>query len=555
MCEVLPDGIILNAAKRKSMFKYRFLRNSFLVSLLVSVTLPIYSVFITIPHFSALLTANTEADAIRVANHVMGDMRENQMTLSHPMVISDAFEKKLQVLVADFNVMKYRIFSAEGKIVISSVEEEIGQFNTNTYFHEIVANGEIFTKTVSKEHRTMEGEALKMDVVESYVPIMEDGHFLGAIEIYYDITERKRRMDEEVLHSSVMLIGISVGLLLLVFFIRRSIIHPIAKVTGAMMRLAEGDLEQKVPVIGQDELSDMARIFNQMCDDLRLTRHGLENEKNKLTTILLGAREGIVATDEEGKVVLVNPATQRLLGKTEQQIVDEGFFHLFDDPDFLRSFLKNSGVGMPGTLVYNQHVLSVYASTIVDSGSRVIGSAALIRDVTEEKKLEQQLRDLSYTDGLTGLINRRRMDSLLKEEFLRARRYHLEFGVLLFDVDHFKRFNDTHGHDQGDRVLQSLADAMKAFFRNVDYCCRYGGEEFCVIMPNTVSPGIADAAERFRQTVEEMTVDGLHVTISIGIGIYPSQEEVESPEAIIKLADRALYEAKEQGRNRVCSAR
>ncbi|MBF0445751.1 MAG: GGDEF domain-containing protein, partial [Magnetococcales bacterium] len=121
-----------------------------------------------------------------------------------------------------------------------------------------------------------------------------------------------------------------------------------------------------------------------------------------------------------------------------------------------------------------------------------------------------------------------------------------------FDVDHFKRFNDDHGHDQGDRVLQAIGKVMGEHFRDVDLCFRYGGEEFCAILPSTGNPGCGLAAERFRQKIEAMEVDGLKITISIGVAVYP--DAGTSPTDMLKKADIALYEAKENGRNQVCFA-
>jgi diguanylate cyclase (GGDEF)-like protein/PAS domain S-box-containing protein len=536
------------------MLKYRFLRNSFLVSIIIAIILPLYSVYVTIPGFTAILTNNTEEDAVRVASHLVGNMHENSVLTTNKHTVSQNFKEEVRILAEDFNVYKYRLFSPGGEIIFSSEESEIGTQNDKKYFHNLVAKGEVFTKTVSKNQPSMEGENLIIDVVETYVPIMNNEQFMGAFEIYFDITSRKKLLDKAILHSSTMLVSIGITLLLLIFFVRRTIIKPISQVSIAMRSLADGNQDQSIPVTGHDELSDMARIFNQMCNDLRITHKGLQSEKNKLTTILQGAREGIVATNEKGEVVLVNPAAQRLLGKRDKQIIKDGFLALFDDEEFLSAFLRKSGVDMPEIHVYNNHVLSIYASTILDHEQNTIGSATLIRDVTAEKELEEQLRNLSHTDGLTKLFNRRRMDELLREEFARAKRYKLEFGFLFFDVDHFKSFNDKYGHDQGDRVLQAIAKVMKEHFRNVDFCCRYGGEEFCVIMPNTVTPGIGEAAERFRQKIEDMRVDDLHVTVSIGIVIYPNSGPLESTDSVIQAADTAMYQAKNGGRNQVCIA-
>ncbi|MBF0127518.1 MAG: diguanylate cyclase [Magnetococcales bacterium] len=355
--------------------------------------------------------------------------------------------------------------------------------------------------------------------------------------------------------ASNMAIVLIILMIAIAFLLVNSLVHPISRVTRAMMHVADGNMESQVPVIGQDELGQMATIFNQMAHQLRLAHDGLQNEQEKLMTILLSAREGIVGTNREGKVVLVNPAALRLLGKTEEEIVQGGFLNLVDDPDYVQQYLERSGYDMPETIVFNKKVFNFFAASIKDKAGEIIGSAALIRDVTEEKKLELQLRDLSNTDGLTKLINRRHFDELIQAEFQRGKRYGVPFGLLLFDVDHFKKFNDTHGHDQGDRVLQAIANTMKKSFRDIDFCCRYGGEEFCVIAPNTPLEGLLIAAERFRHRVEELLVDGLKVTISIGAVAYPRHlPEARTQAEIFKAADDALYQAKRSGRNQVCVA-
>ena len=123
----------------------------------------------------------------------------------------------------------------------------------------------------------------------------------------------------------------------------------------------------------------------------------------------------------------------------------------------------------------------------------------------------------------------------------------------MLDVDHFKHFNDEHGHDQGDRVLQHLGRILKMSFRNTDYPCRYGGEEFCIILPNTYVSGGKTAAENLCKSVANQPIDGLRVTISIGVSCYP-ECKTDTPDTLIKTADNALYVAKREGRNRVVIA-
>jgi diguanylate cyclase (GGDEF)-like protein/PAS domain S-box-containing protein len=356
--------------------------------------------------------------------------------------------------------------------------------------------------------------------------------------------------------QSTVVIGAAIfcTLLLTGLIIRGAVVRPIDRVTRAMVRAADGDLTQTVPVMGRDELSKMAFSFNHMTRQLMQTYTGLRNEQDKLATIILSAREGIVVTDNEGKVVLMNPAAEALLGKSMHQVVSEGFLNLIDDAEGLRTLLeRDAEIKESETIHYKGRVLSIYAATIRTHQGATVGSAALIRDITEEKRLEDRLRRLSTTDGLTGLFNRRHLDETLATEMERALRYNSPLSIMMFDVDHFKRFNDEHGHDQGDRVLQALAQAMQEHVRKVDVPCRYGGEEFLAILPGTDQAGAIIVAERLRHSIEQMTVEGLRVTISIGVATIPALD-VHRPELLIEAADRALYRAKRAGRNQVIAA-
>ncbi|MBF0295727.1 MAG: diguanylate cyclase [Magnetococcales bacterium] len=404
--------------------------------------------------------------------------------------------------------------------------------------------------------KTSETFAEKMEEANQAIEFLVEYHFS---QVKKDMKNASREAQQYGRHRTQLAFSLAMVMIVLMvviaFLMVNSLVHPITKVTKAMLHVADGNMESQVPVIGKDELGQMATIFNQMALQLKSAHEGLQNEQEKLMTILLSAREGIIGTNREGEVVLVNPAAQRLLGKSEEEIVAGGFLNILDDPEYVRQFLVRSGYDMPETVVFNQKVFNFFAASIRDKGGAIIGSAALIRDVTEEKNLERQLRNLSNTDGLTKLINRRHFDELLQAEFQRGKRYGVEFGLLVFDVDHFKKFNDTHGHDQGDRVLQALAGAMKNAFRDIDFCCRFGGEEFCVIAPSTNLTGLLIAAERFRRKVEAMVVDGLKVTISIGAVTYPQLlPGAQGPAEIFKAADNALYQAKKGGRNQVCAA-
>ena len=332
--------------------------------------------------------------------------------------------------------------------------------------------------------------------------------------------------------------------------VKRTIVIPITRVTTAMISVSRGDLTLKVPVLGRDEISVMAKSFNRMSEKLKSTYEGLEEEHDKLTTLVLSAHDGMIITDRQGRVVLTNPSAAEILKKSADEIFADGFNHLFDDPNIMRRAIEEQGYI---EIEHDNRVLQILASTIQNQEQTIIGSAALIRDVTTEKRLQEELQHLAISDGLTGLYNRRYLDTSLANELGRSQRYGHEMSIIMFDVDHFKLFNDEHGHDPGDRVLQYLSGTVKDQIRILDIPCRYGGEEFLIILPETNHASAMAIAERLRKSIEQTAVDGLSVTVSIGVASYPDLE-VENYQKFIEAADKALYEAKKAGRNCVRSA-
>ena len=173
-------------------------------------------------------------------------------------------------------------------------------------------------------------------------------------------------------------------------------------------------------------------------------------------------------------------------------------------------------------------------------------------------KLRDQLRDQSIRDALTGMFNRRYMLETSRREFSRAARSGQSVSILSMDIDHFKKFNDNHGHDAGDTVLRAVADTLKASFHDDDVVCRFGGEEFVAILPGTPIEAAAQRAEEVRAKIETMVVryvDGNlpRVTISIGVASFP--QSADNFQGAMKAADEALYSAKDGGRNRVQAAK
>ncbi len=202
------------------------------------------------------------------------------------------------------------------------------------------------------------------------------------------------------------------------------------------------------------------------------------------------------------------------------------------------------------------------AATPLDPTNEETHVAVVFRDVTERRAKERELHNMktrlehmAHTDALTKLYNRRFFMERLGEEFERVRRHGGAVSVLVFDLDHFKRINDTFGHDQGDLVLVAVAEVVNKIKRVTDIACRLGGEEFALLLPETDKTGAINLAQRLRSAIERypyatQTDHALSVTASIGVAtVTPATQH---PENVLRIADRALYRAKDSGRNMVC---
>jgi two-component system cell cycle response regulator len=209
-----------------------------------------------------------------------------------------------------------------------------------------------------------------------------------------------------------------------------------------------------------------------------------------------------------------------------------------------------------GTFVQGQRV----SRQVLRDGDVIqFGPTAVFRyTITDESQeaLLQQLYDASVTDALTSAHNREHFDTQLRSELSYARRHKVDVSLAFFDVDHFKKVNDTHGHQAGDAVLVGLANTIRAMIRNEDVFARYGGEEFALILRGIDGTGAHSVGERLRDRVAKMQVEHegklLSVTVSVGCSSFAELDE-KTPEALVSSADKRLYAAKHAGRNRVVS--
>jgi diguanylate cyclase (GGDEF)-like protein/PAS domain S-box-containing protein len=270
----------------------------------------------------------------------------------------------------------------------------------------------------------------------------------------------------------------------------------------------------------------------------------------------------LVIISLEGKITDVNEAATEVTGVPRKALIGSDFSGYFTEPDkanvaYQEAFAQGFVTNYPLTMRHVSGKLTevLYnASTYPNEKGEVAGVAVKARDISDRKRAEQA-EELASRDSLTGLYNHRTFYSLLEDEIARTKRYNRPVSLLMLDIDYFKRVNDIHGHQTGDAILKGLSDLLLKQARTIDRVCRYGGEEFTVILPETDVVTAMKIAERLRATVERQSFNiggskAIAITASIGVATYPQQ--AHSPEELVKASDIALYAAKGSGRNQVC---
>jgi len=297
--------------------------------------------------------------------------------------------------------------------------------------------------------------------------------------------------------------------------------------------------------------------------------------------------EGVVLTDQNERIVLANAAFSKKVGSSSSSllgrkpsemkwILPKSEMYVKDFPwlKAMKEMQNQTGhrLELPGQSSSRNIVFMVNSTPILDGYGKCRGVLATFDDVTEvEEKSEQlkimlekleisnneiqrknkEMEFLATHDPLTNCLNRRALFDKFNADLSGARRYRYDLSCIMLDIDHFKSVNDNYGHAAGDDVLKGIAKTLKSIKRDTDTIGRYGGEEFCVILPHTDINGARETAERFRMAIQSVDFSGIKVTSSFGVSSISFGASNTSE--IIDQADRALYTAKEEGRNRVIS--
>jgi PAS domain S-box-containing protein len=540
---------------RTLFFSEKTLRYIFYVLLVLTLAFPLINIFFIYPAFRDLVVEKSEDEAIRVTRHLRSTvMQEGSLPLSPEIYSSDT-----EALLEHFSILKLKVFDPIGEVVFSTEEKDIGTVNSRPYFSGIVARGMEYSKLVTKDSRSLEGQEFENHVVESYVPVMDGGRFMGAFEVYYDVTDIVESLrDVLMLATAVPFMALGAFVMVISALLQRvdRNIEVVRKAEETLTNYKDS-LERQVDARAA-ALREANEELEREISERTIAARALKDSESFLNSIFESIHDPFCIFDRNLFIVKANEEYAKLKGRTLDTLTGNQCFRVLEGShiECEKCLVRNSIESKDPMSKQKQVTLpdgseawvEIITYPIYDENGEVRYIVEYTRDVTgrvkaedDRKRLIKDLELLSRTDSLTGMLNRRAVNAQLEQEFWRARRHEHQLSVILCDIDDLKVINDTDGHAAGDSSLLRVAGSICEVLRQTDYAGRYGGDEFLILLPETDSEGATQTAERLRMEV------------SIGISTIRNTDKKAGD--IITRADVALYESKESGKNRVTLAK
>ncbi len=498
-------------------------------------------------------------------------------------VIADEDKDRLEQFTRASDVFRFKMFTAEGKVFWSSREPDRGTITKKPYYFNVVAAGKIYYKQANKpiteidnfihqEKLGVIGPDASRQVAEIYVPILLEGRFVGAVEFYRDITDIQSVFFQRVRFAlavfSAVFVALFFGTIGTVFISGERRLRQVRLWAEheQQIRDEQVQLSREVKLLSElgewlqssrslEELFDMVGMFmRHLLPDCAGSVYVYSNSRDVL--------DGACSWNGEEHQDHIRPESCWSLrrgrtyayGQSEISFACEHVEPHDGGPYLCLPILAH---GETVGLMSIRPTGDVAASDFWQSRKLAQMAAEQISLAIANAKMRDQLHDQSIRDPLTGLFNRRHFIEALRNQIESSIRSGAAFSLLSVDVDHFKKFNDNHGHDAGDMVLRAVGTVLEKSCDRDELPCRIGGEEFMVLLPSCDEGSAAERAENLRSAIEAISVrygdkSLPRITISVGIACYP--EHGAMPQDLMKSADDALYEAKAKGRNQVCIA-
>lgn len=474
--------------------------------------------------------------------------------------------------------------------------------------------GEMAVEILYTEHPLGNKEALDIlremnTFSEEVIKETEEFHSITALEM-----EKMEMLAEEkgkkavTIFAAVLAVNI-LAIPILYLYLSRYITRPILALHEGAKAIGRGKLDQWLTIKTGDEIEALANGFNEMASSLDAAKKELDRRVLELFTLYNVSK--VLNTTFETEQLLVRLVSDisknlnihrvmiMLLDERRQEVYSASFTDF--EKEGVKGVRRRIGEGFYGLVAQTgmarlisdvdtelnlskEDILSPDIRSIIavpfGRRDKVLGLLCAFKDrpgmfewhdlelfravseqvgvALENARLYQETKMMAITDGLTGLYNHRFFRERLEVEIERTGRYNHSLSLIILDVDHFKHYNDAHGHPQGDELLRELAELLQKSIRKADLACRYGGEEFALILPETGKETAHSLAERIRKAISEHpfpfreTQPMGALTVSIGVSTFPIDNK--GIDGLIKKADDALYRAKGEGRNRVIAA-
>ena len=475
------------------------------------------------------------------------------------------------------DVYRFKLFDTSGRVVWSTRPEEIGTSEPRNFFRSDVARGmtHYIQETVPLSeidgldlHTENTSKTTQHHVAEVFMPVTKNGRFIGAIEFFTDFTDLRSTFIYRLRVSLAILSGIALFALSAVSLVTyRTNRYQLQSLKN------RSDKEREL-MDEQLRLAREVRLLGELNEWLQSSRSldELFEMVSRFMTHILPEAEGSVYVYSNSRDVLDGCASWNG-GSHKAHIHPEGCWGLrrgrtyefgASEVDFVCEHAEPHD-GRPyfcfPILAHGETVGLLHLRAHEGSGEAFHDSKKLAQLCAEQismaianVRMRDQLHDQSVRDPLTGLFNRRHMTETLRKAISRSQQTGCPLSLIAVDVDHFKKFNDTHGHDAGDMVLRAVGSVLETGCDRDEVACRIGGEEFMLILPDNTPDDAMTRAEQIRQAVEAITVrygekSLPRITISVGVAHYPTHGVM--PQDLMRVADDALYAAKDKGRNQV----